>query len=35
MAIKFQTNVPQTLTFPWGDFLPIRGFHNHWNRKHR
>jgi len=25
MAIKFQTNVPQTLTFPWGDFLPISG----------
>ncbi len=25
MAIKFQTNVPQKLRFPWGDFLPISG----------
>ena len=25
MAIKFQTNVPQTLVFPWGDFLSVNG----------
>ena len=25
MAIKFQTNVPQTLVFPWGDFLNVNG----------
>ena len=25
MAIKFSTNVPQTLVFPWGDFLNVNG----------
>ena len=25
MAIKFRTNEPQTLVFPWGDFLNVNG----------
>ena len=25
MAIKFQINIPQTLVFPWGDFLSVNG----------
>ena len=25
MAIKFKSNVPQKLTFPWGDFLAVNG----------
>jgi hypothetical protein len=25
MAIKFRTNEPQTLVFPWGDFLSVNG----------
>ncbi len=25
MAVKFSTNVPETLTFPWGDYMSIDG----------
>jgi len=25
MAVKFQTNVPLTLLFPYGDFMPVQG----------
>ncbi len=25
MAIKFQTNIPQTVCFPYGDFMEVSG----------